>query len=135
MLTIMTGIGLVSLMTNDVIFKRGDGKVLPGEDSVRAFISKVNDIHMDARGWESSGDTLMWHSTMTSQTFGRMGVNPVGNDDMAVFSGDKIRYFATDLDERTENKLALANFYKEIVNGGHIDSMEKYIAPDYVERH
>ncbi len=126
--------GFVSLMTNDVIFKRGDGRVFAGKDSVRAFVSKVSDIHMVSSGWESSGDTLMWHSTMTSQNFGRMGVNPVGTNDMAVFSGNKIKYFATEFDQSTKNKLALVNFYKEIVNSGHIDSMEKYIAPDYVER-
>ena len=126
--------GVVSLMTNDVTLKRGDGREFVGKDSVRAFLSMSGDMRMESRGWESSGDTLMWHSTLTSQNFGRMGVNPVGTNVMAVFSGDKIKYFATEFDQQTMNKLALVNFYDEIVNGGHIDAMEKYIAPDYVER-
>ena len=126
--------GVVSLMTNDVTFKRGDGREWVGKDSVRAFMSRMNDLHMQSSGYEASGDTLKWHSTLTSAGFARMGVNPAGTNEMAVFSGDKIKYFFTDLDQQTKNKLAMVNFYNEVVNGGHLDAMDKYIASDYVER-
>ncbi len=126
--------GATSLMTDDVHFKRGDGREFVGKDSVRAAMSHMNDFHIESSGWEPSGDTLMGHSLLTSEGFGRMGVNPVGANIMAVFSGDKIRYLSSDFDQQTKNKLAMIGFYNEVVNGGNLDAIEKYVAPNYVER-
>jgi steroid delta-isomerase-like uncharacterized protein len=52
---------------------------------------------------------------------------------MAVFAGDKVRYFSATLGSETAGKMRFLQFYAEVVNGGDIDAIDKYVAEDMIE--
>ena len=52
---------------------------------------------------------------------------------MAVYAGDKIRYFEADLDQESAGKMRFLQFYGEVVNGGNIDAIDNYITEDMIE--
>ena len=105
-----------------------------GKDSVKAWMGgMMSGFHVDSRGWQQSGDTLSWMSTVRSDAFAAMGVNPLEVNTMAIFSGDKIHYFQANLDEETAGKMLFLRFYNEVVNGGNIDAIDKYVANDMID--
>jgi predicted ester cyclase len=90
-------------------------------------------FHVDSRGWQQSGDTVTWISTVHSDVFVRMGVDPIKVNTMAVFSGEKLHYFWAALDKETAGKMRFLHFYAEVVNGGNVDAIDKYVAEDMIE--
>jgi len=73
-------------------------------------------------------------STVRSDAFAAMSINPLKVNTMAVFAGDKIRYFQANLDQETAGKMLFLRFYNDVVNGGNIDAIDKYVAEDMIER-
>ncbi|HUI63574.1 MAG TPA: ester cyclase [Bacteroidota bacterium] len=126
--------GFGALLADDVTVNGPDGKTHTGKDSVKAWMAGLlPGFHVESRGWQQSGDTLTWMSTARSDAFAAMGVNPIKVNTMAVFTGDKLHYFTAALDQETAGKVKFLHFYTEVVNGGDIDAIEKYVAPDMVE--
>jgi predicted ester cyclase len=72
-------------------------------------------------------------STVRSDAFDATGVNPVGTNTMAVFSGDKISYFQAEVDQETAGKMLFLQFYKDVVNGGNIDAIDNYVAENMID--
>jgi predicted ester cyclase len=121
-------------LADDAVAKAPDGSMHKGKDSVKAWMSgMLPGFHVDSRGWQQSGDTLSWTSTVQSNSFAAMGIGPIRTNTMAVFAGDKIRYFQADLDQETAGKMRFLQFYAEIVNGGNLDAIDNYITEDIIE--
>jgi predicted ester cyclase len=126
--------GFAGMLAGDVVAKGPDGSIHRGKDSVKAwFGGMMSGFHVDSRGWQQSGDTLSWMSTVRSDAFDAMGVNPLQTNTMAVFAGDKIRYFQAGLDEETAGKMLFLQFYKDVVNGRNIDAIDKYVAENMID--
>jgi predicted ester cyclase len=126
--------GFASNLADDAVAKGPDGHIYTGKDSVKAWIGALQPgFHVDSWGWQTSGDTLTWISNVHSDVFAAMGVNPIISNTMAVFSGDKIRYFQSTLAKESAGKMRFIQFYAEVVNGGNIDAIDKYVAADMVE--
>ncbi len=126
--------GFAGMLADDVVAKAPDGTLHKGKNSVKAWVSgMMPGFHVDSRGWQQSGDTVSWMSTVRSDAFAAMGVNPMQVNTMAVFAGDKIHHFQADLDQESAGKLLFFGFYKEVVNGGNIDAIDKYVAKDMIE--
>lgn len=126
--------GFAKFLAEDVTAKSPDGKMHNGRDSVRAWIAGlVPGFHVESHGWEQSGDTLRWMSTVRSDAFASMGVNPIKTNTMAVFAGDKVRYFSAALDNESAGKMLFLGFYAEVVNGGNIEAIDKYVTEDMIE--
>jgi predicted ester cyclase len=126
--------GFAGLLADDVVSKGPDGSMHKGKDSTKAWIASMQSgFHVDSRGWQQSGDTLTWMSTVRSDAFAAMGINPIVTNTMAVYAGDKIRYFQADLDQESAGKMRFLQFYGEIVNGGNIDAIDNYVTEDIIE--
>jgi predicted ester cyclase len=126
--------GFAGLLADDVVVKAPDGSMYKGRDSAKVWVgSMMAGFHVDSRGWQQSGDTLSWMSTVHSDAFAAMGINPIKANTFAVFSGDKVRYFQADLDRETAGKMRFLQFYAEVVNGGNIDAIDKYVSEDIIE--
>ncbi len=126
--------GFAGLLADDAVAKAPDGSMHKGKDSVKAWIGgMISGFHVESRGWQQSGDTLFWMSTIHSSAFAAMGVNPIRTNTMAVFAGDKIRYFQADLDQESAGKMRFLQFYGEIVNRGNLDAIDNYITEDMIE--
>jgi len=126
--------GFASGIADDAVSKGPDGTLHTGKDSVKAWIAGlIPGFHVESWGWQTSGDTLTWISSVRSDAFAAMGVNPIRSNTMAVFSGDKIRYFQAVLDKETAEKMRFVQFYAEVINGGNTEAIDKYVAPDMVE--
>jgi predicted ester cyclase len=127
--------GFAGMLAGDASAKAPDGSMHKGRDSVKAWMgAMMPGFHVDSRGWQQSGDTLSWMSNVRSDAFAAMGINPIQVNTMAVFAGDKIQYFEANLDEETAGKMLFLRFYNEVVNGGDIDAIDKYVAVDLIER-
>ncbi len=121
-------------LADDVVAKGPDGSIHTGKDSMKAWLAGlIPGFHVESLGWQTSGDTLTWISSVHSDAFAAMGVNPIKSNTMAVFSGDKIRYFQSTLDRETAGKMRFIQFYAEVVNGGNTDAIDKFVAADMVE--
>jgi predicted SnoaL-like aldol condensation-catalyzing enzyme len=126
--------GITSLLTDDVVIKGPDGSTHVGKDSARAWLEPyLPGFHVESYGWEHAGDTLKWMSTVHSDAFAHMGINPMKLHTMAVFSGERIRYFATAPNQETANKLRFQEFFNTVVNERHIDDVDKFLSDDFVE--
>jgi len=126
--------GFAGMLADDAIAKAPDGTVHKSKDSVKAWMSgMMSGFHVDSRGWQQSGDTISWMSTVRSDAFAVMGVNPLQVNTMAVFAGDKVHYFEANLDEETAGKMLFLRFYNDVVNGGNINAIDKYVAEDLIE--
>jgi predicted SnoaL-like aldol condensation-catalyzing enzyme len=126
--------GFTAMLANDVAAKGPDGTMHNGKDSVGAWMTTMlPGFHVDSRGWQQSGDTVIWMSTVRSDVFARMGVNPIKTNTMAVFTGEKLQYFHAALDRETTGKMIFVQFYADVVNGGNIDAIDKYITEDIIE--
>ena len=126
--------GFASGITDDVVAKGPEGGTHSGMDSVKAWMAALMPgFHVDSWGWQTSGDTLTWMSTLHADAFAAMGVNPIKTNTMAVFSGDKVRYFQASFDRETAEKMRFIQFYAEVVNGGNVEAIDKYVAADMVE--
>jgi predicted ester cyclase len=126
--------GFAGLLADDVVLKGPDGSMHRGKDSAKAWMASMQSgFHVDSRGYQQSGDTLSWVSTVRSESFASMGINPIRTNTMAVYAGDKIRYFEADLDQESAGKMRFLQFYGEVVNGGNIDAIDNYITEDMIE--
>ena len=126
--------GFAGLLADDVAAKGPDGTVHNGKDSVKAWIAgMMPGFNVVSRGWQQSGDTVTWSSTIHSDLFASMGVDPMKVNTMAVFAGDKLRYLQGAFDNETSGKMRFMRFYAEVVNGGNIDAIDNYIAADMIE--
>ena len=126
--------GFINLLTDDVVVMGPEGSMHSGKDAVRAWITGyMPGFHADSRGWEQSGDTLRWMSTVRSDAFAKMGINPMKLNATAVFSGGKLKYFSPVPDVETSHKMLFLQFYTDVVNGGNIEAIDKYVAQDIVE--
>ncbi len=126
--------GFSSLLTDDVVIKGPDGSMHTGKDSARAWMAPyLPGFHVESYGWDHAGDTLKWTSTVHSDAFARMGLNPMKLNTMAVFSGDKVRYFASAPTQETANKMRFLQFYAVVINGRQIDSIDDFLADDFVD--
>jgi|WetSurMetagenome_2_1015567.scaffolds.fasta_scaffold17912_4 predicted ester cyclase len=126
--------GFAGMLAGDAVAKAPDGTMHKGKDSVKAWMGgMMSGFHVDSRGWQQSGDTLSWMSTVRSDAYAAMGVNPLKVNTMAVFAGDKIHYFQANLDEETAGKMRFLQFYNDVVNGGNIDAIDKYVAMDMID--
>ena len=126
--------GFSSLLADGVQLKSPDGSMHNGKDSVRAWIASVmTGFHVDSRGYQQSGDTVRWMSTVRSDAFASMGVNPIKGNAFVVFDGNKVRYFESALDQETREKMLFLQFYAEVINGGMVDAMDKFVSADFVE--
>jgi predicted ester cyclase len=124
----------VGFMADDVVIKGPDGSMHRGKDSARVWINGIiPGFHVESIGWQQSGDTVTWMSTVRSDAFGRMGVNPIKSNTMAVFHGDKLAYFVATLDNETQGKMEFLQFFAEVVEGKNVDAIDKFISPDLVE--
>jgi predicted ester cyclase len=126
--------GFAGFLADDVVVKAPDGSIYKGKDSAKVWMGgMMSGFHVDSRGWQQSGDTLSWMSTVQSNAFAAMGINPIKVNTMAVFAGDKVHYFRADLDQETAGKMRFLQFYADVVNGGNIDAIDKYLADDLIE--
>jgi predicted SnoaL-like aldol condensation-catalyzing enzyme len=126
--------GFSALLTDNVVAKSPDGTTHSGKDSVRAWIKGLMPgFHVDSHGFQQSGDTVSWMSTVHSDAFASMGLNPIKTNTMAVFDGNKVRYFEAAFDRETSGKLRFLQFYADVINGGNDDAIDNYLAPDFVE--
>ncbi len=126
--------GFASLLTDDVYIKAPDGTEHKGRDSARAWMAAFpSDFHVETRGYRQSGDTVMWDATLRSSTYTHMGLPFLTHRAMAVFSGDKIRYFAPSMTEETAGAMEFLDFYRDVVNGGNLDAVDKYCTADMVD--
>ena len=126
--------GFARYLADDAVAKAPDGSMHNGKDSARAwFAGLMPGFHVQSWGYQQSGDTLAWMSAVQSDVFASMGVNPVKVNTMAVFSGDKVRYFQAVLSQETQEKLLFLQFYAEVVNGGNVDAIDKFVTEDMIE--
>jgi predicted ester cyclase len=126
--------GFAGMLAGNAIAKAPDGTMHKGMDSVKAWMSgMMSGFHVDSRGWQQSGDTLSWMSTVRSDAFAAMGLNPIRVNTMAVFAGDKVHYFQANLDEETAGKLLFLQFYKDVVNGNNIEAIDKFVAEGMID--
>ncbi len=124
----------VGFLAEDVLVKAPDGSLHRGKDSTRAWIAGLlPGFHVESMGWQQSGDTVSWMSTVQSDVFAQMGVNPIRTNTMGVFKGEKLQYFSASLNTESRGKMIFAQFYGEVVNGGNIDAIDKYVSADMVE--
>jgi steroid delta-isomerase-like uncharacterized protein len=126
--------GFAKLLTDDVVVKAPDGKMYKGKDSVQAWMAGLMPgFHVESYGWEQSGDTLKWMSTVHSEMFAKMGINPIRTNTMAIFAGDKVRDFSAVLNGESTGKMKFLQFYADVVNGGDVEAVDKYLAEDIIE--
>lgn len=126
--------GFAAQMTDDVVLKAPDGKLYKGKDAVKGWLgSMFAGFQVESRGYQQSGDTVSWMSVIHASGFAAMGLSTAKANTFAVFTGDKVRYFEAGLDGETAGKMAMIQFYAEVINGGNIDAVEKYVAADMVE--
>lgn len=126
--------GFAGFLADDVVAKAPDGSVHNGKDSVKSWMAgMLPGFHVDSRGWQQSGDTLSWMSTVSSNSFAAMGVDPIKVNTMAVFAGEKLHYFQAALDQETAGKMRFVQFYAEVVNGGNIEAIDNYVTEDLIE--
>jgi predicted ester cyclase len=126
--------GFAGFLADDVVVNAPDGHIYKGKDSAKVWIGgMMTGFHVDSRGWQQSGDTLSWMSTVQSGAFAAMGINPIKVNTFAVFAGEKVHYFRADLDQETAGKMRFLQFYGEVVNGGNIDAIDNYVTDDMVE--
>jgi predicted ester cyclase len=126
--------GFAAQLADDVVLKAPDGTIYKGKDAVKGWLNSMfTGFHVESRGYQQSGDTVSWMSTINANAFTAMGVSQVKANTFAVFAGDKVRYFEGALDRETAGKMAMLKFYAEVINGGNVDAVEKYVAADMVE--
>ena len=126
--------GFGAALADGVTSTGPDGITHTSRDSVKAWLSHLlPGFHVDSWGWEQSGDTVKWMSTVRSDAFARFGVNPIKTNTMAVFSGGKVIRFMATFNQETANKMRFIQFYADVVNGGNIDAIDKYVSDDFVE--
>ena len=126
--------GFVDLMAEDAVGTGPDGTVHQGRDQIRAwFRGLVHGFHVESMPARQSGDTVMWTSTVWSDAFAGTGVYPVGVKTTAIFSGDKIKSFSSAFDKQTVGKMKFRDFFKEVVDGGRIDAIDKFLSVDFTE--
>ena len=126
--------GFGAALADNVTSTGPDGVTHTGRDSVRGWLANLlPGFHVDSWGWEQSGDTVKWMSTVRSDAFGKLGVNPIKTNTYAVFSGNKVVRFMATFDRETANKMRFIQFYADVVNGGKIDAIDNYVADDFTE--
>ena len=86
--------GFAKLLSDDVVTKTPDGSVISGKEAVQKWIAGLMPgFHVESKCWQQSGDTVTWESSVQSDAFAKMGVNPAEFNTMAVYSGGKLHYF------------------------------------------
>jgi len=126
--------GFGAALADNVTSTGPDGVTHTGRDSVKGWLSHLlPGFHVDSWGWEQSGDTVKWMSRVSSDAFAKFGINPIKTNTMAVFSGGKIIRFLATFDQETANKMRFMQFYADVVNGGNIDAIDKYVTEDLME--
>lgn len=126
--------GFARLLSDDAVLKAPDATMHNGKDSVRAWLSTLMPgFHVDSYGYEQSGDTVTWMSVARSDAFASMGINPMGINATAVFANGKLRFFSPEPNQQSVGKLRFAQFYAEVVNGGSVDAIDKFVAEDMTE--
>ncbi len=126
--------GFAAQLTDDIVVKGPDGKIYKGKDAVKGWLgSMFAGFQVESRGYQQSGDTVSWMSTLHASAFTAMGVGQAKANTYAVFAGDKVRYFEGALDRETAGKMAMLQFYTEVINGGNLDAVEKYVAAEMIE--
>ncbi len=94
--------GFAAAMTDDAIFKGPDGSTHTGKDSIRAALGTMfQGFHVESHGYQQSGDTVSWESTLRSDAVSKTGLGSFKGNAMAVFSGDKVKYFGGKMGDET----------------------------------
>jgi steroid delta-isomerase-like uncharacterized protein len=126
--------GFGKLLADDVVVKGPDGVVRNGkEEMIKWLGGMMTGFHVESTCWMQSGDTVTWMSTVHSDAYEKMGLNPMKLTATAVFSGDKLKYFNPQMTQETAGKMRFLQFYADVVNGGNVDAVDKYVAEDFVE--
>lgn len=125
---------VMKLVADDGAVKDPMGEMHNGKDAIRTWMqSLMPGFRVESKNIRQSGDTLMWESTIWADAFAQTGVNPVGATTMAVFSGDRIKFFNPVLNAETQGKMKFAQFYVDVVEKKNVDAIDNYIADQFTE--
>jgi predicted ester cyclase len=125
---------LKQLITDDCMVHTPMGGMVSGKDSVMAWMEETTKgFHVDSWGYEQSGDTVRWMSTVSSDAFRKAGIPSAGFKAMVVFSGDKMKLLAPMFTEETKGKLKFSRFITDVINEGKVDEIDNFLSDDFVE--
>jgi len=123
----------MQFMAPDVVVHDPMGNMHNGTAAVRSwFEGMMPGFHVESWGIHQSGDTLMWSSRVTSDAFTRVG-SPLEVQTMTVFSGDKIKFFQSQLTREARNKMTFAQFLDEVVGQKNVDAIDNFLSDQFAE--